>query len=134
MSLSLTVKEGMCLGEFEEKYKLLSHWINNEAVFRITLSSEWYVNNIEFKYMYQIGQTICLYLNYTQQIYENGNTFTCYVYINRMWSLKKMQYSLYKYLTYQFWFSKYDHMLIPFSIHAHLASMIFSLIWLIKLI
>ena len=82
MSLALTVKEGMCLGEFEEKYKLLSHWINNEAVFRITLSSEWYVNNIEFKYMYQIGQTIFLYLNYSQQIYENGNTFTCYVYIH----------------------------------------------------
>ena len=52
MSLALTVKEGMCFGEFEEKYKLLSHWNNNEAVFRITFSSEWYVNNIEFNYVY----------------------------------------------------------------------------------
>ena len=37
-SLKSTVKEG-----------ILSHWINYEAVFRTTLSSEWYVNNIELK-------------------------------------------------------------------------------------
>ena len=49
MSLALTVIEGMCLGDFEEKYKLLRHWIYYEAVFRTTLSSESYVNNIELK-------------------------------------------------------------------------------------
>ena len=49
MSLALTVKEGMCLGDFEEKYKLLSHCINYEAVFRTTLSSEWSFNYIELK-------------------------------------------------------------------------------------
>ena len=27
MSLALTVNEGMRLGDFEEKYKLLRHWI-----------------------------------------------------------------------------------------------------------
>ena len=49
MSLALTVNEGMCLGDFEEKYKLLRHWINYEAVFRTTLSSELSVNSIELK-------------------------------------------------------------------------------------
>ena len=49
MSLALKVKEGMCLGDFEEKYKLLSHWINYEAIFSTTESSEWLVNNIELK-------------------------------------------------------------------------------------
>ena len=49
MSLALTVEDGICLGDFEKKYKLLSQYINYEAVFRTTLSSEWSVNNIEFK-------------------------------------------------------------------------------------
>ena len=49
MTLALTVNEGMCLGDVEEKYKLLRHWINFEAVFRTTLSSESSVHNIELK-------------------------------------------------------------------------------------
>ena len=49
MSLALTVKEGMCLGGCEKKYKLLSNWNKYEAVFRTTLPSEWSVNNIELK-------------------------------------------------------------------------------------
>ena len=49
MSLALTVNEGMCLGDFEETYKLLRHWIKYEAVLGTTLSSESSVNNIELK-------------------------------------------------------------------------------------
>ena len=47
--IALTDNEGMCLGDFEEKYKLLEHWINYEAVFGTTLPSESSVNNIEMK-------------------------------------------------------------------------------------
>ena len=47
MYLALTVNEGMCLGDFEVKYKLLRHWIYYEAVFMTTLSSESSVNNIK---------------------------------------------------------------------------------------
>ena len=49
MSIALTVNEGMCLGDFEEKYKVLRQWIMYGAVFRTTLSSESSVNNIELK-------------------------------------------------------------------------------------
>ena len=49
MFLALTVNEGMCHGDFWGKYKLLRHWINYKAVFKTTLSSESFVNNIELK-------------------------------------------------------------------------------------
>ena len=47
--VALTVREGMCLGDFEEKYRLLSQWINYEALFKTTLSLKWSFNDIEFK-------------------------------------------------------------------------------------
>ena len=47
MSLALTVDCGMCFGDFEEKYNLLRHWINYEAVYMTTRFSELSVNNIE---------------------------------------------------------------------------------------
>ena len=77
MSLALTVIEAMCIGDFEEQYKLLSHRFNYEAVFRTTLSLEWSVNKIEEKYIYQIGLNIFLYFNCTQNFYENSQTFKC---------------------------------------------------------
>ena len=49
MSLAVTVNEEICLGDFEEKYKLLRHLVNYKAVFMTTLSSESSVNNIKLK-------------------------------------------------------------------------------------
>ena len=67
MCLALTVNEGMCLWDFEEKYNLLRHWINYEAIFMTTLSSESSINNIELKIYASKSLTLFLYCNSTQK-------------------------------------------------------------------
>ena len=49
MFLAIEVKVGRCLGDFEEKDELLSHWIKYEVVFKTALASQWSVNNLELK-------------------------------------------------------------------------------------
>ena len=82
MSLAPKVNEGMCLGDFEEKYKLLGHWINDEAVFRTTVSLESSVNYIELKCLYQISLTIFLYFNSTQKYMKMAKLLNA-MYISR---------------------------------------------------
>ena len=104
MSLALTVKEGMCLGDCEEN---ISYWaielIRGLYLGQPCLQSGLSIT-LSWKYMYQIGLTIFPCLNFTQKIYRNGKTFKYCVYFEIKWYFKQCSI-----LSAKMWFSSFGY-------------------------